>query len=417
MPSESETPFGINEGQTYRDLLSSTCAAAQDWRVALSTAREAGLVIVHVLLVFSCAGSWSAVLTFFLVSWGVVRTKDFIPARLKGLYAGLGACVLAATLLVFRTFPHLLAPIHDGTGASRALTELLPSSLTFLGLSYCFLRVTYALLDDRRWRLPQFLRYYFFFPTFASGPIMAPQEMLAQESSLSTGALQDGVARMLLGTFRVTLAHLLSSYVPLSSEHQLLWSLAHYPLPLLWLGVFLSGVWLYLDFAGYSDIFIGGARLFGISAPENFDRPYAATDITAFWQRWHISLGNWLRTTIYTPLSRRAIDHSPRARTAAIVLAPIITMIICGAWHMLAWAFVIWGALHGGALAVHAVWVRYKGRLLSSKGRSAPSGRAGAWLLTHLYVSITWVFFLPVDPNVSLGLRLRLLSALLGMSH
>jgi D-alanyl-lipoteichoic acid acyltransferase DltB (MBOAT superfamily) len=103
---------------------------------------------------------------------------------------------------------------------------------------------------------------------------------------------------------------------------------------------------IYYDFAGYSDVAIGAARMLGFSLPINFDRPYLATSLRDFWRRWHISLSTWLRDYLYIPLGGGRGSAVATARNLAIV------MLLGGLWHGAAWGFMLWGAAHGTLLGL-----------------------------------------------------------------
>ncbi|BCS89090.1 MBOAT family O-acyltransferase [Pseudodesulfovibrio sediminis] len=138
---------------------------------------------------------------------------------------------------------------------------------------------------------------------------------------------------------------------------------------------------LYYDFSGYSDMAIGLGCLFGIRVPVNFYSPYKSRNITEFWQRWHVSLGYFLRTYLYIPLGG---NRKGRTRT---LINLFIVFFLCGIWHGAGWTFVAWGAMHGAAMIVH--------RLFASTV-SLPKNRAttmAATLFTFLFVVFAWVLF------------------------
>ena len=107
---------------------------------------------------------------------------------------------------------------------------------------------------------------------------------------------------------------------------------------------------IYCDFSGYSDMAIGLALLMGFKLPENFNSPYKASTITEFWRRWHISLSSWLRDYLYIALGG---NRKGKIRTYINLLA---TMVLCGLWHGAAWKFIIFGFIHGAALAVERLF-------------------------------------------------------------
>lgn len=365
-----------------------------------------GHALVSLLL---CTTAWKASLVFFGLSfaavWSVARLRPGWRAPLRGV-AALGLTLL---LLVFRANAQIV-PMLRPLAPEAPLALVFAHEFSFLGLSYAYLRAVYALFHEGRWSALSYLRYFYFFPTFVSGPVMTPDQFAAGPAARPRPS--DGLARMLRGVLSIAAASLLLPFVPLGSRYAADAALA-WPVPLLWAGVLMSGVWLYLDFAGHTDVFIGIAALTGVRAPENFDRPFHATDITDFWRRWHISLAGWLRAIVYTPLARIGVSRGAAWRVTAAALAPVLTMAACGAWHGVASGFLLWGLLHGAGLAIHDGWRRLRPRWLSAEQCRHPAYRAASWLATQGFVGCSWVLFLPLD-TTALSTRLSLLGALFG---
>jgi alginate O-acetyltransferase complex protein AlgI len=143
---------------------------------------------------------------------------------------------------------------------------------------------------------------------------------------------------------------------------------------------------IYFDFAGYSSMAIGTARLFGYRFPPNFNYPYRAASVTEFWRRWHMSLSFWLRDYLYIPLGGN------RGGTLFVCRNLMITMLLGGLWHGAAWNYVIWGALHGIGLCANKLWREVRRRL------PVPIDMHSNWhvtavVLTQLWVMLAWVFF------------------------
>lgn len=134
---------------------------------------------------------------------------------------------------------------------------------------------------------------------------------------------------------------------------------------------------LYFDFSGYCDMAIGAALLFNIWLPINFNSPYKSLDIQDFWRRWHMTLSRYLRDYLYIPLGGN------RCSSARVHFNLMTTFVLGGLWHGASWMFIIWGALHGGALVLHRIWKKL--------GFSMPT--ALAWIVTFMFVNVTWVFF------------------------
>jgi D-alanyl-lipoteichoic acid acyltransferase DltB (MBOAT superfamily) len=354
-----------------------------------------------------------ALALFMALAGGLTLARPFVPERARKTYVRAGVAVLTLAVVLLRKSP-ALALFADPGRRWQAPAALISANFSVLGISYCYLRATYGLVEDRAWDAWSLFDYYAFAPTFFSGPVMSPAEFFAVAPVAPEGreALHEGIARLAEGIVRIAASYLLLQVIPLGSAASVTTALRTWPTWMLWLGVFFSGVWLYLNFSGFSAAFIGLSAWLGIRPPENFDRPYAATDLTAFWQRWHVSLGLWLRANVYHPLSRHAVTGSPTKRLASGLLLPILTMTACGAWHMLTPTFLLWGALHGAGLAAHAVWRRFAGAHVPPALRSHWGYHGVAWLLTHAFVGMSWALFLPVQ--VPFGTRLALLSALFG---
>ena len=144
-----------------------------------------------------------------------------------------------------------------------------------------------------------------------------------------------------------------------------------------WTGALAFTLQLFLDFSAYTEMAIGTALIFGLILPENFRRPYLATDLRDFWRRWHISLSTFLRDYLYIPLG------GSRRGAGRYVFATICTMGLCGLWHGAGWTYVSWGLLHGVGLIVCRNWQQNAPRL------PAPLG----WAVTMLFVIVGWVLF------------------------
>jgi alginate O-acetyltransferase complex protein AlgI len=132
-----------------------------------------------------------------------------------------------------------------------------------------------------------------------------------------------------------------------------------------WYGVTAYAFQIYFDFSGYSDMAIGLGLMLGFVFAKNFDSPYISQSITEFWRRWHISLSTWLRDYLYIPLGGNR--KGPRRTYVNLD----IVMLLGGLWHGASWNFVIWGALHGGMLALE----RLRGRLRTLLRRNVPGRR------------------------------------------
>jgi D-alanyl-lipoteichoic acid acyltransferase DltB (MBOAT superfamily) len=163
-----------------------------------------------------------------------------------------------------------------------------------------------------------------------------------------------------------------------------------------WVSTLAYSLQIYFDFSGYSDMAVGAALMLGIEIPQNFNAPYRSKSISEFWQRWHISLSNFITSYLYTPILR----SMGSATLATSAMATLLAMGIAGLWHGPAWTYVIFGLLHGAGLAVNQIWRKNKlGKVPSWLG----------WMLTFFFVNLTFVFFRSPDLSTALSVLWHLI--------
>ena len=150
-------------------------------------------------------------------------------------------------------------------------------------------------------------------------------------------------------------------------------------------------VQIYCDFAGYTHIAIGCARLLGIELMRNFAYPYFSRSIPEFWGRWHISLTRWFREYVYLPLGGNRVTYR------RWLLNILIVFLVSGFWHGANWTFVVWGLLHGVLyLAYSLAWPESQRLAAATPGGDSVIPSAGSVLQIALTFSLTclaWVFF------------------------
>ncbi|MBC8084106.1 MAG: MBOAT family protein, partial [Hymenobacter sp.] len=197
------------------------------------------------------------------------------------------------------------------------------------------------------------------FPKMIAGPIVRFHEIAGQLTDRSTF---DTVDHKLAGLFRfvIGLAKKVLIANVLGEQADIIFKMAPDTLsaPLAWLGALAYTFQIYFDFSGYSDMAIGLGRMMGFQFPENFNNPYIARSITEFWQRWHITLGRWMRDYLYIPLGGN------RVSTNRLYVNLWTVFILSGFWHGAAWNFIAWGAYHGLFLILDRLfWLRISRRL------------------------------------------------------
>ncbi|MBW4429219.1 MAG: MBOAT family protein [Nostoc desertorum CM1-VF14] len=325
---------------------------------------------------------------------------DWNRRRLKLLWLGISLNVLL--LLGFKYFTPLLKFVFNiQTNSPDSSFKLIAP----LGISFFTFECIAYLIDVYRGApaTDQFLKfatYKLFFVKLISGPITRYHNLANQFNTLSFPS-SDRVAQALWLIARGAVkkgifADHLGIFVDLCFGN-----LQRAGSTDLWLATFAYGLQLYLDFNGYVDIARGSAMLFGLVLPENFDFPYFSTNISEFWRRWHMTLGDWLRNYVYFPLggSRQGL-----VRTCWNLF---IVMLIAGIWHGAALGYVVWGIFHGLALVVHRLTDTMSDRFEKlEQFWQNPLGIFVAWLLTQLMVFTSWIWFrLPNLQDSSLVIR------------
>ena len=320
----------------------------------------------------------------FLVGLGLAQTASGaehprLPRRLL-----LAVSVLLNTGLLLT--PKLIA-LRPG-GRLGSFGTLLTLSLSF----YCFQSLTYTIDLYRRDPDAQASRDYLaylssalFFPVLIAGPILRLHNFLKQllaPPSLTNS--QAGRALMLIGIGLVKKL-LIADFLSQNLVQRVFDTPSLYSGGEVLIGVYGYALQLFFDFSGYTDIALGVGLLMGFKLPENFRQPYLSVNMIEFWQRWHMSFSFWLRDYLMESLPQRRREFPLLSYCYSV----FVTMMLGGLWHGLSWTFLIWGALHGAALALVRVW---KQKVRKGKAR-IPSGKIIATVLTFHFVCFTWIFF------------------------
>lgn len=343
-----------------------------------------------------------------LVGLGVVAVLVGLLTKLSPLQRGLvmgSQALIVGLFLLLKTealTTELSAQLRGITGQAMSLAD--PADVQWLGFSYVAFRLLHILRDWQLGTLPaltlrEHLTYIIFFPAITAGPIDRAERFMEDDRTVANlqgwdaARLTESGGRIAVGIFKKFVVADTLALVALNSTNAEQVTSAGGA----WLLLYLYAFRLYFDFSGYSDIAIGIALLFGIRLPENFDRPYLKNSITAFWQSWHITLSNWVRFYVFSPLSRSLLRRKPKPSPRMIVfICQVTTMLIIGLWHGVTVNFFIWGLWHGLGLFAHKVWSDatrqwYMG--LDSQPRVKHAWTVGGVFLTFHYVALGWVWF------------------------
>ena len=389
----------------------------------------------------------------------------------KKFTAGLlwGAVALLVLLLVLLKTPPLAAAVSVVLRGlmNQSSTLAAAGDLRWLGFSYVAFRLIHTLRDRQNGRLPavslqEYLVYVIFFPAFTAGPIDRLERFIKDlrasttrgKPALAAGNNPDANPRpaagmvlpqnwpdwaaagqrLALGLLKKFVVADSLALVALNPSNAAQSQSAGWT----WVLLIAYSLQIFFDFSGYTDIAIGLGRLLGISLPENFNAPYLKSNLTLFWNSWHMTLTNWFRAYYFNPITRwlRTIKlpslfsrpgagsygrNSENGGNAPAGLAPrliifvtqLSTFVLIGLWHGVTWNFVLWGVWHGVGLFAQNRWseaMRPRYASLDSRPRLHQAVTLLSTCLTFLYVSLGWVFFALPEPALSFGVLGRLFS-------
>ena len=335
---------------------------------------------------------------FFLLA--VVTVSDFLLALLmehtvtrwkRKLWVVVSLCVNLGLLCYFKYTNFLLECWASLTGGNFSMLDIfLPVGISF----FTFQSLSYTIDVYRREIKPltnllDYAFYVSFFPQLVAGPIVRARDFIPQIRRplfVSDEMFGRGIFLIVSGLFKKTV---ISDYISVNFVERIFDNPTLYSGVENLMGVYGYALQIYCDFSGYSDMAIGIALLLGFHFNINFDSPYKSASVTEFWRRWHISLSSWLRDYLYISLGG---NRKGKVRQYVNL---IITMFLGGLWHGASWNFVLWGVLHGVALAVHKFWMSLTGR---KKGEQSHGiRRFFGVVVTFHFVCFCWIFFRNAD--------------------
>jgi len=282
-----------------------------------------------------------------------------------------------------------------------------------LGLSYVLFRVLHLIIDTSEGVISEyidpvtFLNYTLNFTAVISGPIQryqdyASTQLVAQRPRLDIFDVGIAIERIIFGLFKISILGLalqtlqsralagldVVSGAPLNDRITACIVIgASYPL------------YLYCNFSGYTDIVIGMARGFRLVLPENFDRPFESTNFLDFWGRWHMTLSNWLKTYVYSPLLKAMMQRFPDPKLIPYwgVISFFVTFFLIGIWHGQTSAFLVYGILLGLGVSMNKLYQILLVQRIGRKSYKALSAnlsyRAIARGLTFTYFTFSLIWF------------------------
>ena len=293
----------------------------------------------------------------------------------------------------------ILFVIHKRPGWFTAvdLSHLNPL-LRVVAFSYIALRLIelYRAMYEQRYDAPSLtatINYLLPFHMLPAGPIQSYDEFVNQPGEprpLTTATTLAATQRIAFGVFKKFFVAFLIKKLFLTdfTVSGIYWILE----------IQMFFIWLYLDFSAYSDIAVGIGKLIGVHTPENFNRPYFARNMIAFWERWHISLSLWIRRNLFFPVQIALLRWTGgAAQLWCASTAFAVSFLLCGLWHGIAWNFVVWGVMHATGLIVVNLYRKFLTKRLGSKGLKVYMGnpwiKAASMALTFEWVAVSHITF------------------------
>ncbi|WP_095012033.1 MBOAT family O-acyltransferase [Tsuneonella mangrovi] len=327
-------------------------------------------MIVATLAFYALGGPQFVPLLLVSVALNYLAAVCIARVRENWRFAAMAAAVIAnvAVLGYFKYIEFVL----------RTLNTLFDSGFTLekvifpLGISFFTFQQIGYLVDVSRGRFGpgkplDYASFVLFFPQLLAGPIVRYEETVRQHREpVSCGRIGQsiliGLVIFSIGLFKKTV---IADTLALNAAPVFGGAKVGTPLGWLdsWIGALSYTGQVYFDFSGYSDMAIGAARMFGIVLPLNFHSPLRSTSVVEIWRRWHITLGRWVQSYVFQPLSlsltRVAIGSGFGAWGAlglGVIVPTMIAMMVVGIWHGAGWTFVLFGLMQGIYMATNEAW-------------------------------------------------------------
>lgn len=346
-------------------------------------------------------------ITDFYVGLGLAKTDD----RRRRRRLLLTSCFINLGILgIFKYFNFFLDSTQAFLGSfglntsSLHLKLILPVGISF----YTFKTLAYTIDVYRRKLQPtssllNYALFVAFFPNLVAGPIERAGRLLPQLSDLKAPSgrhLSEGLVLITQGLFKKVLIGDAAARI----VNNIFGQPDLYRSPELLAALILFSIQIYADFAGYSNIASGVARLFGVELMRNFEQPYLSRSFSEFWKRWHISLSTWIWEYIFNPVMSSILRRITSWKLPSInqemriayPLAVMTTMLLCGLWHGAGVTFIIWGGLHGLFLTLERLFI-YGHKAIPMRRRirgvHGLFRAAAGWGSTQFLVLFAWLFF------------------------
>jgi alginate O-acetyltransferase complex protein AlgI len=382
---------------------------------------------------------WRPALLYILLSSVAINyvAAGLISRQIPNRISSRAWLVIAITLdlAVLGYFKYLFPALNflsSATGQGHHWDDVvLPLGISFFTFTQIAFLVDLHQGIARRQDLSSYALFVTFFPHLIAGPILHHKEMMPQFQQdrryrLDAADLATGFTWFVMGLAKKVL--LADHFAPLANavfdSHDKMTAMAA------WIGVLAYCLQLYFDFSGYSDMALGLARMFSINFPLNFNSPFKSASIIEFWQRWHMTLSNYIMAYLYTPsqlwarswrqargltVSRKDMGR-PGPFISLIGLPMMFTLFIAGVWHGAGFQFIVYGLLHGFYLTTNhgwRLWRHKRGAQPSTAPLARGMTRGCSVLLTFLCVAVSFIFF----RSSNVAQAMSILASMSGFRH
>ncbi|MFZ5880039.1 MAG: MBOAT family O-acyltransferase [Chloroflexota bacterium] len=321
-----------------------------------------GAILLAASLAFCLSWDWSfAVIlaAFSLLNYFLALRIDASRDKARSRWLLAGVALNVGALLFYKYFDQsqgLFFKALFRVGLTSTQWDL--RILQPIGVSFYVLQAISYLVDVFRRQIPvnrnllEVSLYLAYFPKLLAGPIERAQvffDQLRADCVVDNQQVIDSLLKIFVGLSRkILISDTLLQTIPKGVFAN---PSAYSVLDLLFWW-FAFGLMIYNDFAGYTGIARGVSGLFGIKLSPNFEQPFFSTGFMDFWNRWHMSLSNWLRDYVYLPVSRAMLRRNPSGHYLPnLIVPPLVTMLVSGIWHGAALHFIVWGLLNGALQA------------------------------------------------------------------
>lgn len=319
---------------------------------------------------------------------GALVINKLKEQRSKKIALGTTIVLSFLTLIIYKYLNFFIGSANSllmtVTGSSEPFVNNLDIVLP-MGISFYTFQAVGYLIDVYRGEVEvmtnpfRYALFISFFPQLVAGPIERAKNLIKQVNEyhkLEFDNLRDGFVLMLWGFFlKLVIAD--KAAVVIDAIYN---NYTEYSGMLFLIASILFALQIYCDFAGYTYIAMGSARMLGFRLMDNFNSPYLATSVAEFWRRWHISLTSWFKDYLYIPLG------GSRKGTVRKYINKVVVFLVSGLWHGAEWSFVVWGGLNG----IFQVIEEMLGIANKSKSRLTKVLRI---VITFVLVDFTWIFF------------------------